>query len=65
MDPRAINKTIELYRAKAEKVRAEYRSRQLAEQAAEESRGAGEGAGGPADAEVPQTQDAHQESEQA
>ena len=45
MDPRAINKTIELYRARAEKIRAEYRERQQA-QAAEQG-------------EPMQTQDTH------
>lgn len=65
MDPRAINKTIELYRAKAEKIRAEYRDRQLAEQAAEGGRTAGEGAVCSPDEQASQTQDGHQEAEQA
>ena len=55
MDPRAINKTIELYKARAEKVRAEYREKQAAEAAAQAERAKDGG-----QTEAMQTQDTHQ-----
>ena len=62
MDPRAINKTIELYKARAEKIRAEYREKQAAEAAKQADATEAEGAG---QAEPMQTQDTHQQEASA
>lgn len=60
MDPRAINKTIELYKARAEKIRAEYRERQQAQAAEQAGEAKPEG-----QAEPMQTQDTHQQEANA
>ncbi len=60
MDPRAINKMIELYKARADKIRAEYRQKQaeLAEQADETCNPAKKDE--TSQVETAQTQDAHE-----
>ena len=59
MDIRAMNKRIELYRERAEKIRAEYRERQQQAQAEQENPDMA------AQAETVQTQDGHDDEAHA
>ena len=59
MDIRAMNKRIELYRERAEKIRAEYRERQQQAQAEQENPNEA------AQAETVQTQDGHDDEAHA
>ena len=59
MDIRAMNKRIELYRERAEKIRAEYRERQQQAQAEQENPDKA------AQAETVQTQDGHDDEAHA
>lgn len=59
MDIRAMNKRIELYRERAEKIRAEYRERQQQAQAEQENPDEA------AQAETVQTQDGHDDEAHA